>query len=272
MKLFFGLITLFGALFISTIAAYFSIIGLAIVFAAAFIPVVVMTGFLEIGKIIASVWLHANWQNQSVGWMHKLYLIMAILVLMVVTAVGIYGFLSKGYFEQKSPLASIQAQVLRYEQKIVQIEKDNQRLQATIDQMDKIIDAYLKNDKVTVGIKERREQKAERDEIKNQMDENEKRIAQVNDELLNLRIQANNIEVELGPIKYVAALFGLQDTSKAVRLLILLLMFAFDPLAIVLVLSASISLREYFAMKEKSKIRLPLNRDNQILTHEPQSS
>ncbi|CAK0755220.1 conserved membrane hypothetical protein [Gammaproteobacteria bacterium] len=253
MKLLFGIITLIGALFISTIAAYFSIIGLAIIFAAAFMPVVVMTGVLEAGKIIASVWLHTNWSNVEVSWIHKIYLTLAIIALMLVTAVGIYGFLSKGYFEQKAPLASVNFQIIRCEQSIAQVEHENVRFQNNLDQLDKFVDAYLKNDKITISIKERKEQKVERDAIQNQLDKNMKEISRLNDELLSFRMKTNDIETELGPIKYVAMLFGLQDTSKAVRTLILLLMFAFDPLAIVLILSASISLREYFAAKAITK-------------------
>lgn len=101
------------------------------------------------------------------------------------------------------------------------------------------------------------------------MDNNANEIAAINDELLSLRIQTNTIETELGPIKYVAALFGLQDTSKALRLLILLLMFAFDPLAIVLILSASISLREYFAAREIAKT---ISAQKKKIIHEYQSS
>ncbi|CAK0745059.1 membrane hypothetical protein [Gammaproteobacteria bacterium] len=253
MKLFFGILTLLGALFISSIAAYFSIIGLAAIFAATFTPVVVMTGVLEGGKIIAAAWLHANWKNRDVSWLHKLYLIMAVLVLMVVTAVGIYGFLSKGHFEQKAPLAGINLQIAQHEQSVAQIERENSRLQAKTDQFDKIIDAYLRNNKVTLSIKTKKEQDPDRNEIQKQITANKNEITRLNKELLSLRLQTSEVEASLGPVKYVAALFGWQDTSYAIRMLILLLMFSFDPLAIVLILSSSISLGEYFTASGNSK-------------------
>jgi len=166
---------------------------------------------------------------------------------MLVTAVGIYGYLSKGHFEQKAPLVGINLQIVQREQYIAQIERDNSRLQIKTEQLDRIVDAYIKNDRVTTSVLTRKEQELERNEIQKQLNANTKEIIRITDELLPLRLKTNDIDTSLGPIKYVAALFGLQDTSQAIRMLILLLMFSFDPLAIVLILSSSITLREYFA-------------------------
>jgi hypothetical protein len=95
-----GLLILFVALALSGIAAYYSIIGLTAIFAAAVIPIIVMGGILEVAKLACTVWLHQNWQRAR--FVMKLYLVPAVAVLMFITSMGIFGFLSKSHIEQSA--------------------------------------------------------------------------------------------------------------------------------------------------------------------------
>lgn len=129
-----GIATLIVAISISAIAAYYSIVGLTAIFAAAFVPIILMGGVLEVGKIFTTVWLHQNW-HRAPGSL-KLYLTSAVIVLMFITSMGVFGFLSKAHIEQtaqseenlaqletiNTDIARQQAIIARAEQKIINIE------------------------------------------------------------------------------------------------------------------------------------------------------
>ena len=112
----YGYFTLGVALVISAIAAYYSIVGLATLFAAALIPVIIMGAALEVGKITAAVWLKLNWARASLTY--KLYLIPAVAILMFLTSMGIFGFLSKAHLDQASNTQESQAQIQRLDAEI----------------------------------------------------------------------------------------------------------------------------------------------------------
>lgn len=114
--MYFGYFTLFSALAISAIAAWYSIIGLTAIFAAALIPIIVMGVALETGKVVTAVWLHRNWQRAKV-WM-RTYLAFATVVLMFITSMGIFGFLSKAHIEQTAASTESVAQIERVESEI----------------------------------------------------------------------------------------------------------------------------------------------------------
>ena len=115
--MFLSSLTLFVALSLSVIAAYYSIAGLAAIFAAAAIPIIIMGSVLEAAKIVATVWLHEYW-NQCRALM-KLYLVPAVVMLMLITSMGIFGFLSKAHIEQTSAGEESVAQVERLTTEIV---------------------------------------------------------------------------------------------------------------------------------------------------------
>jgi hypothetical protein len=259
MKLFSASITLLFAILISIVAAYFSVVGLAALFAATFIPVVIMGSTLEAAKLVAAQWLHSNWKNPNVNFLHKTYMTSAVGALMLITSIGIYGFLSKGHLEQEAPLAGIELEVKQREQKIEMLQANNASLQTKLTQLDKSIDAFLVNDKASQGLKARNRQKAERDTIDKQLNVNNEQISKLNSEILPLKMQSSEVHAKLGPIKYVAELFGWEDANSAVRLVIMILMFAFDPLAIVMLLSAQITFneisKERAARKEKESFK-----------------
>jgi len=130
----FGIWTIFVALVISAIAAYYSIIGLIAIFAAAVIPVIVMGTALEIGKITSAIWLHANWTNGKI--LIKTYLVFAVLLLMFITSMGIFGFLSKAHIEQNAQGLEGVAQLARIETEIVREEEEIVRAELKIAKLD----------------------------------------------------------------------------------------------------------------------------------------
>jgi len=254
-KLFVGVFTLLFAIIISGVAAYFSVYGLAALFAAAALPVIIMGSALEGGKLIAAAWLHANWKNPQVNFFHKTYLMAAVVALMLITATGIYGYLSKGHLEQAAPVAGIELKIEHIQQQVDAKETDIRNLKARLEQLNAAVDVYFKNDYATKGLAVRAKQKEERAEISTSMDANYAAIASYNDQITNLKLQVNDVEAKLGPVKYVAQLFGWTDPEIAVRMLILLLMFAFDPLAVIMVLSGTITIGDYIRDRAERKAK-----------------
>lgn len=261
MKLFSASLTLLFAILISIVAAYFSVVGLAALFAATFIPVVIMGATLEAAKLVAAQWLHGNWKNPNVNWLHRTYMTSAVGALMLITSIGIYGFLSKGHLEQAAPLAGIELEVSQRTQQIEMLQANNTSMQTKLTQLDKSIDSYLAKDKAAQGLRARNGQKAERAMIDKQLQANNEKISKLNAEILPLKMQTSEVEAKLGPIKYVAELFGWQDANSAVRLVIMILMFAFDPLAIVMLLSAQITFDELSKEKKDRKLADSLKED-----------
>ena len=118
----FGLGILATALLLSAVAAYYSVAGLTAIFSAATIPVIIMGGSLELGKIVATVWLHNNWRRA--GIVFKLYLIPAIAFLMILTSMGIFGYLSKAHSDQSLVSGDVVSKIAIYDEKI-KTEKEN---------------------------------------------------------------------------------------------------------------------------------------------------
>ena len=253
MKLFVGFFTLFIALFISGIAAYFSVVGLAAIFSATAGAVIIMGCALEAGKLTSAGWLHENWTNPKVNGLHKGYMVSAIAALMLITSLGIYGFLAKGHLEQQAPLAPIELQIAQKEARITQINADIARLTAQQSQTDSALNAVMTKD-ATKGLKVRGRLNTERRSIQNKIDAETAELNTLSNELVPLKLKVNEVETKLGPIKYIADLFGIKDTEGAVRIVILLLMFAFDPLAIVMVLSSVISISDGFEERRRNKL------------------
>jgi hypothetical protein len=239
----YSLFFVFGsALGLSTLAAIISIIGMTALFPGDGIIIAIMMAILEASKLVAAAWLHANWRNAAVSVLHKLYLGLAILALMLITAIGVYGYLAKGYLEQQTPLASVQ---LHIDQKTQQIETDNNNIKRLTErqaQLDAAVNALITQNQVARSQTIRNQQRKEREQIAADLKTTQQDIVKLTDELVPLRMATNTVHTKLGPVKYVADLFGWTDPDSAVRMVILVLMFAFDPLAIVLILSGSISM------------------------------
>ena len=129
----FGYWTILVALVISAIAAWYSIIGLVAIFAAAVMPVIIMGTALEIGKITSAIWLHFNWKTKR--WMIKSYLVFAVALLMFITSMGIFGFLSKAHVEQNASMLEGVAQLERIEVEITRAEGEIERAEGKIEKL-----------------------------------------------------------------------------------------------------------------------------------------
>ena len=153
--MFIAILTLISALSISAVAIYYSVAGLAAIFAAAVVPIIIMGVVLEVGKLVTAVWLHRNWNN-AVWWL-KSYLIVALIVLMFITSMGIFGFLSKAHVEQTSMTLDQKASITSIESKI-------ERSESKIDRWNTDLGRLLKGEDVRVDSLVMREQ-AELDKL-----------------------------------------------------------------------------------------------------------
>ena len=242
----FGYFILFISVIISAIAAWYSVVGLTAIFAAAVVPVMIMGGALEAGKIVATVWLHNNWKR--VGYAFKLYLIPAIIFLMLLTSMGIFGFLSKAHGDQSLVSGDAMARVAIYDEKI-KISKDNiDANRKALKQLDEAVDQVMGRSSDEKGadkaVAVRRSQQKERVRLQSEIQAEQKTITALGQEAAPLRAEFRKVEAEVGPIKYIAALIYGDDASQnmleaAVRWVIILIVIVFDPLALTLILAAN---------------------------------
>ena len=254
------LLTFISAISISIIAAGYSIIGLATIFAGAYVPIIAMGSALEVGKLVAASWLYNNWHNSLVPKTIKAYLTSAVVVLIFITSMGIFGFLSKAHLDSVQPQANFTIQTSLIDKQIQQEERNIKRAEDTLLQLDKSIEVYLKNDYATRGLKERRKQEEERTLLKEEIKTSTNKIAELYKEKSSVELDQQKIEAEVGPLKYIAELIYGDDAKdhfdEAVRYAIMVLIFVFDPLAVLLLIAANISLRTWKdARKEKQAIK-----------------
>ena len=272
--MFLTILTFLSALSISIIAAGYSIIGLATLFAGAAVPIIAMGSALEIGKLVAASWLYQNWRS-DVPKLLKAYLFAAIIVLIFITSMGIFGFLSKAHLDQVQPTSGNTIKIKTIDNQITRQQNIIDRSEKTLIQLDKSIEVFLNNDFATRGLKERKKQEEERNElntaIKNASDE----IAKLSTEKANLQLAQDKIEAEVGPIKYVAELIYGNDAQshfdEAVRIVILILIFVFDPLAVLLLIAANISLRQWRLKRNLTKAKEEKRLEDKLQRLEKQS-
>ena len=254
--MFLTLVTFISAISISLIAAGYSILGLATLFAGAYVPIIAMGSALEVGKLVAASWLYHNWRR-NIPKSLKAYLFTSIIVLIFITSVGIFGFLSKAHLDQVKPTAGNTEQIALIDKKIRQEEKIIERAEKTLAQLDKALDVYIDKEYVSRGLKERKKQKEERDLLNKSIDEAMEKIANLNNSKSSINIEQLKLEADVGPLKYVAELiYG--DNAKdhfdsAVRIIILILIFVFDPLAVLLLIAANISLNQWRDKRDEAK-------------------
>ena len=249
------IITFLSAISISVIAAGYSIIGLSTLFAGAVIPIIAMGSALEVGKLVAASWLYNNWRNKLVPRAIKAYLTFAVIVLIFITSMGIFGFLSKAHLDQVQPTSSNNIKIELLDTQIDQQEKIIERSNKTLTLLDKALEKYVDMEYVTRGLKERAKQKPERDALTLAINNASDVIAKLTTEKATLELEQDKIEAEVGPIKYIAELIYGDEAKdhfdKAVRWVIIVLIFVFDPLAVLLLIAANISLRSRKVEKEE---------------------
>jgi hypothetical protein len=246
----FILFIFFVAAIISGVAAYFSLVGLGSIFAATFWGVVIMGAALEVGKIVTAKWIHTNWRNPSAPWYFRGLLCFFVACLMAITSLGIYGYLSKGHLEQQAPLAGLGIQVAQLETQLKQKQDENVRLEARLGQISKITDKVLEGN-ARAGLRASNQSKKEAAEIQKSIDANNTVINDITQKLVPLKIKTGNVEGELGVAKFIAEALGM-DGEKAIRIIISLIMAAFDPLAISMFIMGSISLQKLREEKAKA--------------------
>ena len=241
------LIVFLSAISISVIAAGYSIMGLATLFAGAVIPIIAMGSALEVGKLVAASWLYNNWRNPLVPKSIKAYLTSAVIVLIFITSMGIFGFLSKAHLDQVQPVSSNIIKIELIDKQINQQQIIIDRSQKTLDQLDRALDKYIDMEYVTRGLKERKKQEEERNLLTTAINEASDKIGELTLQKAELALEQDKIEAEVGPIKYIAELIYGDEAKdhfdKAVRWVIIVLIFVFDPLAVLLLIAANISLR-----------------------------
>lgn len=247
-----ALLTLATALAISAVAAYYSIIGLVAIFSSAVIPIAVMGVVLETGKLVTASWLYQNWKRIPI--LLKSYLVSAVLVLMFITSMGIFGFLSKAHIEQTTIASDNTLQIELLQSQIDREKNTITRAENTLGQLDSALERYVELGAVTKGLNARKEQEAERNELNTQINDATANIATLTKEMSELNTERIGLEAEVGPIKYIAELVYGESTTTvledAVRAVILVIVFVFDPLAVLLLVAANMSLLE-----EKKKRR-----------------
>jgi hypothetical protein len=238
---------LFGtALALSACAAYYSIMGLVAIFAAAAIPIFIMGSLLEISKLVVASWIYQNWKE--VPRLMKYYFTSALVILMLLTSMGIFGYLSKAHLDQAIPTGDVQSKLALIDEKI-KTEKENINAnRKELTQLDAQVDQTLSRTTEASGadrsIVIRRAQQKDRVRILNEIGAAQTKIAKYNEERAPIASEVRKVEAEVGPIKYIAALlYGdnpeVDVLEKAVRWVIILIVIVFDPLAVLLLVAAN---------------------------------
>ena len=253
-----ALLTLLIALTISAVAAYYSIIGLIAIFSAAVVPIAVMGVVLEAGKLITASWLYQNWK--TVPKLLKGYLSFAVVVLMFITSMGIFGFLSKAHIEQTTIASDNSLDIQLIESKIERKYTEIERAEKQLNLLDNALERYTELGAITKGLTARKEQEPERNELFQTISTASSDIATLGDERTILLREQVTIEAEVGPIRYIAELIYGESTKKvledAVRAVIILLVLVFDPLAVLLLIAANMSFRD-IKRRRKRRDRKP---------------
>lgn len=256
----FIIITLITALTIAGVAAWYSITGLAAIFASAAVPIMIMGAVLEVGKLVTASWLYRNWKQTSL--LLKTYLTTSVVVLMFITSIGIFGFLSKAHLDQVIEGGGLNAvQIASLERKIEVEQRSIINAENLLSQLDETVNTLIEYDRIRGAdgaVATRENQKEEREEINEAINSAQIRIEEYQTELFPLKKRSIELEAEVGPLKYVAELiYGDEAQShfdEAVRWIIILIIFVFDPLAVLLLIAANQSLVQRREEKEGPNI------------------
>jgi hypothetical protein len=244
-------LALVSGLFISAVAIYYSIVGLASVFAAAVIPIMIMGTALEVAKLVAASWLKQNWKVAPIAL--KTYLVVAVAVLMLITSMGIFGYLSKAHLDQNITSGDVQSKIAIYDEKIKTAKDNIDANRKALKQMDEAVDQVMGRSSDEKGAEKavaiRRGQQKERARLQSEITSEQKIVAALNEERAPIAAEVRKVEAEVGPIKYIAALLYGDNPDqnildKAVTWVIILIVIVFDPLAISLLMAAQFSLEQ----------------------------
>jgi len=242
--------TFLAAFALSACAGLYSVIGLAAIFPGSYWPIIIMGSVLEGSKLVTTSWVYRNWDTAP--RLMKYYMVTAIVILMAITSMGIFGYLSKAHLEHSADMAPLTDKVAMLDEKI-KTEKENINANRTVlKQLDEGVDQVMARSQDEKGadkaIAVRKAQAKERSRISQEISESQKTISSLNEERGPLNVALQKAESDFGPIKYVAELIygsGERDIiDKAVRLVIILIMVVFDPLAVLLLIAGNMSLKK----------------------------
>ena len=256
MKRFFPILILIAALSLATVAAYYSVFGISKLFSSQATAVIIMAGILEASKLITASYLERFWK--TIHWLRKTYLITALIALMAITSLGIYGFLVSAYQETSYKMQAVDKQVEvqvkkrdRYNQQIIDISKEQQNINNQIIQLSENLGNNVIQYTNSEGQLITTQSSATRRIIQQQLDTQTTRRDSIaikqdalNDSVTKLDLNILDLETnsdvtsEIGPLKYVAKITG-KDTDQVVNWFILVFIFVFDPLAVMLLISAN---------------------------------
>ena len=238
------------ALGLSAVAAWYAVVGLIAIFAAAVIPIAIMGSLLEASKLVVASWLYRNWKEIPV--LLKSYFTVALVVLMLLTSMGIFGFLSKAHLDQAIPTGDVQSKLALIDEKI-KTEKENinasrKELSQLDAQLDQTISRTTDQGGTERAIQIRRNQQKDRNRILSEIGSAQTKIAKLNEERAPIASEVRKVEAEVGPIKYIAqVIYGDADTDlleKAVRFVTILIVLVFDPLAVLMLVAANWQMRK----------------------------
>ena len=232
---------------ISAVAAYYSIIGLTAIFSGAFWSIVIMGGVLETGKLVSVSWLYNNWKIAP--FIIRTYLSIAVIILMLITSMGIFGYLSKSHIEQQvTSNSGVSDQILIIDNKIKVHTDTINDIDKQIVQIDTALSKLTDRGQAQTSIRIADQQRKTRDSLVVKKQLEIKLQSDLRSEKIKLDTEYRKIEAEIGPIKYVAELiYGSSDTKvvdKSIRAVIMLLIFVFDPLAVLLLIAFNISINK----------------------------
>jgi hypothetical protein len=248
------------ALALSAVAAYYSIMGLVAIFAAAALPIFIMGSLLEVSKLVVASWLYRSWRE--IPFLMKSYFTVALVVLMMLTSMGIFGFLSKAHLDQAVPTGDVSAKLALIDEKIKSEKENLNANRAELNQLDSQVNETISRsgnstnsgaNSGTSGIERsiaiRRAQQKDRARILTDIGTIQTRIAKLNEERAPIASEVRKVEAEVGPIKYIAALIYEETASedileKAVRIVIMMIVLVFDPLAVLLLIAANWQMRK----------------------------
>ena len=233
---------------------------------ASALSIAVMGSVLEVGKLATASWLYQNWKK--VPRFLKYYLTGAVVILMFITSMGIFGYLSKSHIDAGTGTSELYVKLERLDSNIESERKSISRAEGQLEKLDFALERYIELNAVSKGLRKRDEQKPERDKLAQTVDESQDKIDIYLDERAEIQLKIKSFEVEVGPLKYISALlFGENESvnylDKAVRYVIILLIFVFDPLAVLMLIAANMSLKEE---KNKRKRRERKNQPKNAMT------
>jgi hypothetical protein len=251
---------LLTGLTISAVAIYYSVVGLAAIFSAAMIPIIIMGSALEVGKLVCASWLKANWERAP--RLMKVYMTVAVIVLMLITSMGIFGFLSKAHSDQSLVSGDVMSRISIYDEKIKTSKENIDANRKALKQMDEAVDQSMARSADEKGADKavaiRRGQAKERVRLQAEIASEQKNIAQLNEQAAPIRAEVRKVEAEVGPLKYIAAfVYGETDETvleKAVTWVIITIIVVFDPLAVIMLLAAQMT---FGWRKEEPKVNEP---------------